>query len=183
MRVRGFRAAGGLTAGAGFALLAGCSSYGEMDYVNDYASHEPLRAVGYPSTGSLEMVQRVVWRLADGDVEGLAALAAEDLPVEGGSTDFADMARKTARNWVDTFGEAARGDVTADFYGEGSVRQSVILYFGKSGRTKEISVRIGSAQKWGVNLTEPDPEEAAAAPTGAPRVPGGSGSGKGEEGG
>ncbi|MEU8893296.1 hypothetical protein [Streptomyces sp. NPDC048442] len=176
-----FRAAGSLAVGAGIALT-GCSSYGELDYVNDYVGYKPLRVVGYPSTGSLEMVQRVVWRLADGDAEGLAALAAEDLPVDGEPGDAGAVAAKTARNWIDTFGKAAGGDVAADFYGDGSVRQAVILYFEKTGQTKRISVRIGSAQKWGVTMTEPDPKEAAAAPKDAPPEPGGSGSGKDDDG-
>ncbi|SMQ13812.1 hypothetical protein SAMN06272771_0085 [Streptomyces sp. Ag82_O1-12] len=48
------------------------------------------------------------------------------------------MPPSAARNWVKAFGTAAKRDVTADFYDEGSVRQVVVLYFAKSGQVKEI---------------------------------------------
>ncbi|MEU0213873.1 hypothetical protein ABZ281_01715 [Streptomyces sp. NPDC006265] len=77
---------------------------------------------------------------------------------------------------VKAFGAAAKEDVTADFYDEGSVRQVVLLYFAKSGQIKEIEARIGEGDSWGLTLAEPDPAEATAKPTWAPPKPGGSGS-------
>ncbi|MFI6645720.1 hypothetical protein [Streptomyces sp. NPDC050504] len=148
--------------------LAGCSSVtqDELDYQTDYSQHEPLRVVGYPSHNTLRVVQQVVWRLADGDVGGLA-----DLAVEDGSP------RKTARNWVDAFGEGAKGEVTADFYDEGSVRQVAVLYFKKTGQMKDIQVRIGADNNtWGVTMAEPDQAVAKARPTWAPAEPGATGS-------
>ncbi|WP_328663672.1 hypothetical protein [Streptomyces sp. NBC_00328] len=153
-------------AAATFGLLTGCTSNDEsLTYQTDYSNHRPLRVVGYPSTGSLETVQKAVWRLADGDVDALAALAVDDTHADA-----------TARNWVKAFGAAAKADVTADFYDEGSVRQVVVLYFAKSGQIKEIEARIGEDDSWGLTLAEPDPAEATAKPTWAPPTPGHSGS-------
>ncbi|WP_217208276.1 hypothetical protein [Streptomyces sp. AC550_RSS872] len=136
-----------LSAGA---LLTACSdSGGELDYQTGYASHRPLRVTGYPSTGSLETVQQVVWRLADGDVDGLAAL-----DTEGGD-------HSAARDWVETYGTAARAEVSADFLDEGSVRQDVVLHFAGPRRTQELTVRIGDDDTWGVVLDAPDPTPAA----------------------
>ncbi|QWB22183.1 MULTISPECIES: hypothetical protein [Streptomyces] len=147
-------------------LLTGCASDDKsLTYQTDYGNHRPLKVVGYPSAGSLETVQQAVWRLADGDTAGLAALAVDD-----------EQADATARNWVKAFGAAAEEDVTADFYDEGSVRQVVVLYFGKSGQIKEIEARIGEDDSWGLTLAEPDPAEAKAEPSWAPPKPGGSGS-------
>ncbi|WP_392957738.1 hypothetical protein [Streptomyces sp. LN245] len=147
-------------------LLTGCTSHDEsLTYQTNYSNHRPLRIVGYPSTGSLETVQKAVWRLADGDVDALAALAVDDTHADA-----------TARNWVKAFGTAAKADVTADFYDEGSVRQVVVLYFAKSGQIKEIEARIGDDDSWGLTLAEPDPAEATAKPTWAPSKPGRSGS-------
>ncbi|MFD8223124.1 hypothetical protein ACFV16_03000 [Streptomyces massasporeus] len=147
-------------------LLTGCASDDtSLTYQTDYSNHRPLKVVGYPSAGSLETVQKAVWRLADGDTDGLAALA-----VDGKQADA------TARNWVKAFGAAAKEDVTADFYDEGSVRQVVVLYFAQSGQVKEIEARIGEDDTWGLTLAEPDPAEAKAKPTWAPPKPGGSGS-------
>ncbi|MCT7357135.1 hypothetical protein N4P33_34085 [Streptomyces sp. 15-116A] len=146
-------------------LLTGCSSDDSLTYQTDYSAHRPLRVVGYPSTGSLETVQKAVWRLADGDAEGLAALAVDSTHAEA-----------TARNWVTAFGAAAKGNVTADFYDDGLVRQVVVLYFAESGRTKEIEARIGEDDRWGLTLAEPDPAEASAEPAWAPDKPGGTGS-------
>ncbi|MEV6020737.1 hypothetical protein [Streptomyces sp. NPDC051997] len=144
-------------------LLTGCTSNDDesLTYQTDYSSHRPLRVVGYPSAGSLETVQKAVWRLADGDADGLAALAVD-------ATD----ADATARNWVKAFGAAAGGEVTADFYDEGSVRQVVVLYFAKSGQIKEIEARTGDDDSWGLTLAEPDLAEATAKPTWAPSKPG-----------
>ncbi|MGW0469032.1 hypothetical protein ACWDX6_27810 [Streptomyces sp. NPDC003027] len=166
------------TAGAGAALtalavlaggvLTACSpdSDESLSYSSDYAAHEPLRVVGYPSRGSLEVVQKTVWRLSDGDAEALAALAAEK----------GDTAEPTARNWVKAFGAAAKGEVTADFYDEGSTRQVVVLYFATSGQIKEIEARVGEDDAWAVTMNEPDPSEASAKPAWAPPKPGGTGS-------
>ncbi|MFH8221823.1 hypothetical protein ACH4C2_24095 [Streptomyces sp. NPDC018057] len=145
--------------------VGACGADGADDYQGDYSRHKPLHVVGYPSRGSLETVQRTVWRLADRDPKGLAELA-----VTGGTA-----ADTTARNWVDAFGEAAGGEVTADFYDEGSTRQVVVLYFG-GGRKKEVEVRVGEDDTWGVTLDETDPAEAARAPGWAPAAPGGTGS-------
>lgn len=147
-------------------LLTGCAPDDRsLTYQADYSDHRPLRVVGFPSAGSLETVQKAVWRLADGDTDGLAALAVDDTQADA-----------TARNWVKVFGAAAEEEVTADFYDEGSVRQVVVLYFAGSGQIKEIEARIGEDGSWGLTLAEPDPSEAAAEPTWAPPKPGGSGS-------
>ncbi|MYR87824.1 hypothetical protein GTY41_23580 [Streptomyces sp. SID685] len=96
--------------------LTGCADK-HLDYLTDYSNHRPLRVTGHPSTDSLEAVQKVVWRLADGDVEGLAALN-----TEGGD------ARPAARAWIKEYGKAAaRDEAAADFYEEGSVRQGIVL--------------------------------------------------------
>ncbi|USQ85750.1 hypothetical protein NFX46_19485 [Streptomyces phaeoluteigriseus] len=143
-------------------LLTGCTSDDEsLTYQTDYSNHRPLKVVGYPSTGSLETVQKAVWRLAD----GLAALAVDDTHADA-----------TARNWVKAFGAATKAEVTADFYDEGSVRQVVVLYFAKSGQIKEIEARVGEDDSWGLTLAEPDPAEATAKPTWAPPKPGSTGS-------
>ncbi|MFF5575965.1 hypothetical protein [Streptomyces luteogriseus] len=147
-------------------LLTGCAPDDRsLTYQADYSDHRPLRVVGFPSAGSLETVQKAVWRLADGDTDGLAALAVDDTQADA-----------TAHNWVKVFGAAAEEEVTADFYDEGSVRQVVVLYFAGSGQIKEIEARIGEDGSWGLTLAEPDPSEAAAEPTWAPPKPGGSGS-------
>lgn len=139
-----------LTLAAGAPLTA-CSDDGARPaYQADYADHPPLRVTGHPSTGSLETVQQVVWRLADGDADGLAAL-----DTEGGD------ARDEARDWVETYGRAARAEVTADFLDEGSVRQDVVLHFAGPRRTQELTVRIGDDDTWGVVLDAPDPAPAA----------------------
>ncbi|MFI6102725.1 hypothetical protein [Streptomyces sp. NPDC051310] len=172
-RFRAPAAAGAATALAALAVLAGgaltgCSADSDdsLAYASDYAAHEPLRVVGYPSRGSLDVVQKAVWRLADGDAEALADLAAEK----------GDAAEPTARNWVKAFGAAAKGEVTADFYDEGSTRQVVVLYFAGSGQVKEIEARVGEDDAWAVTMNEPDPSDASAKPTWAPPKPGGTGS-------
>ncbi|GHB22207.1 hypothetical protein GCM10010306_013620 [Streptomyces umbrinus] len=154
-----------LAVGALLTVTACSSDDSTSAYQTDYTGHEPLHVVGYPSTGSLGVVQEAVWRLADGDTDALADLSVEDGPAE-----------KTARNWVESFGKAAKGEVTADFYDEGSTRQTVVLYFAKSRQTKEITARIGDDDTWGLLLNEPDPKEASTGPTWAPAEPGGTGS-------
>ncbi|MFJ4097594.1 hypothetical protein ACIPYS_39040 [Kitasatospora sp. NPDC089913] len=158
--------AGAVTASA---ITAWCLAGDDgLRYADDYAAHEPLRVVGYPSTGSLRLTQEVVWRLADGSRNGLAALATSD-----GSAAEADT---TAANWVRSFQQGAQGPVTAEFHGEGSVRQSVVLYFERSGQVKQLKLRLdgnGGADGWRILLRETDPQEAAAPPTWAPATPGG----------
>ncbi|MGW0871207.1 hypothetical protein ACWD3Z_12030 [Streptomyces sp. NPDC002740] len=145
-------------------LLTACSADDSLDYQSDYAGHAPLHVVGYPSRGSLDVVQNAVWRLADGDAGALAGLAVDDRSADA-----------TARNWVDAYGTDAQGQVTADFYDEGSTRQVVVLYFA-SGQVKEIEARIGEDDAWGLTMDEPKSSEARAKPTWAPAQPGGSGS-------
>ncbi|MFJ5267377.1 hypothetical protein [Streptomyces sp. NPDC088358] len=165
---------GALLAGVLAATLAGCSSAdGTADtrYARDYSGHEPLHVVGYPSAGSLGVTQQLVWRIADDSADRLAALATGD----GGK----DHARRTATNWIKAFGKGAGGKVTADFYDEGSERQTVVLYFHGTGQTKEFDVRLdGDAGEngWHVLMDEPSMKEAAAKPAWAPATPGGSGS-------
>ncbi|OIK24636.1 hypothetical protein [Streptomyces malaysiense] len=128
------------------AALTGCAD-DHLDYQTDYANHRPLRVTGHPSTGSLGTVQKVVWRLADGDADGLAALDSE-----GGD------AKPAARAWIKAYGEAAaRDEVTADFDEEGSVRQEVVLHFTGPERTQRVTVRIGGNDTWGIVLANPSP--------------------------
>ncbi|MEV7598204.1 hypothetical protein AB0O91_12585 [Kitasatospora sp. NPDC089797] len=139
----------------------------DLRYAGDYAAHEPLRTVGYPSTGSLRLTQEIVWRLADGSEGALVAMATSD----GSGAE----ARSTAANWVASFREGARGPVTAEFHGEGSVRQSVVLYFERTRQVKQLRLRLdgnGGADGWRVLMRETDPQEAAAPPTWAPTTPG-----------
>ncbi|MFJ5553074.1 hypothetical protein [Streptomyces sp. NPDC093225] len=172
MRRKILGAAVAVVLGAG--LLTACASAGgdELRYAGDYAGHRPLAVVGFPSAGSLQVVQEVVWALGEGDAERLAAVATDD--------GDADAVGKTAANWIAAFGKGARGKVTAEFYDEGSERQVVVLYFHDTGRTKDLVVRVtndgGPAWGWRVRLNEPDPAEAAAAPTWAPKEPGAHGS-------
>ncbi|MGV4981942.1 hypothetical protein ACVB8X_17605 [Streptomyces sp. NRAIS4] len=129
------------------AVLTACSGGRDtLDYRTDYANHRPLRVTGHPSAGSLETVQKVVWRLADGDTDGLAALH-----TEGGD------AKPAARAWIKAYGNAARAEVTADFLDEGSVRQDVVLHFTGLHRTQELTVRIGKDDTWGIALSDPEP--------------------------
>jgi len=154
------------------AALTGCSSTNDdtaTRYAKDYADHEPLHVVGYPSTGSLGVTQQLLWRIADDSTDQLAALATGD----GSKGD----ARRTAANWIKAFRKGANGKVTADFYDEGSERQTVVLYFQTTRQTKEISVRLdGNAgdDGWHVLMDEPSMKEATAEPTWAPKAPGGS---------
>ncbi|MFF4317939.1 hypothetical protein [Streptomyces sp. NPDC001568] len=164
----------GIAVGVGLLLLTGCSSTDEADvrYASAYGYHPPLAVVGYPSTGTLGVTQELVWGLAEGDPDGAASLAGDkaDTPA----------AKATAENWVEAFGDGARGQVTADFYDEGSKRQLVVLYFHKTQQVKAVMVGIwGNARKggWCVIMDEPDPGEAAATPLPwIPAKPGGVGS-------
>ncbi|MFF7351683.1 MULTISPECIES: hypothetical protein [Streptomyces] len=128
------------------ALTACAGGQDSPDYQTDYANHPPLRVTGHPSTGSLETVQKLVWRLADGDADAVAALN-----TEGGD------AGPAARAWIRAYGKAARDEVSADFRDEGSVRQDVVLRFSGPRRTQELTVRIGKGDTWGIVLSGPEP--------------------------
>ncbi|MFG2848204.1 hypothetical protein ACGF12_34315 [Kitasatospora sp. NPDC048296] len=140
----------------------------DLRYADDYAAHQPLRVVGYPSTGSLRLTQEVVWRLADGSRGKLASMATSD----GSATE----ANATAANWVHSFQQGATGPVTAEFHGEASERQTVVLYFERTRQVKQINLRLdgnGGEDGWKVRMRETDPQEAASPPTWAPATPGG----------
>ncbi|MER6559445.1 hypothetical protein ABT300_17235 [Streptomyces sp. NPDC001027] len=172
------RAAGWLAA-AGL-LTSGCAvlDSGTADargpgasYEQAYADHEPLRVVGYPSTGSLLVVQQLVWDIADGRTDDLRELATGD--------SSGAEARKTAENWAKAFGAGARGRVTGDFYDAGSERQVVVVYFHDSRQVKEFTVRLdGDAgdDGWRVLMRSADFKDATRAPAWAPKEPGGTGS-------
>ncbi|MCX4790919.1 MULTISPECIES: hypothetical protein [unclassified Streptomyces] len=152
--------------------LSACSLLGpDLQYETDYANHEPLHVFGYPSTGSLQVVQEVVWRIADGKAGDLEKLATSD------STD--SETRKTAANWIKSFQKGATGKVAADFYDEASERQVVVLYFQDTRQVKEINVRpdgLAGEDGWRVLMNETSLKEATSAPTWAPKEPGGDGS-------
>ncbi|MFD5879441.1 hypothetical protein NRK68_26120 [Streptomyces yangpuensis] len=158
-----------LAAALALTVLTGCSSEYDADdarYATGYGSHEPLAVVGYPTTGSLGITQEVVWQIADGNAGELARLA-----------DDHDRSspEKTAANWIAAFGKGARGKVTAEFYDEGSVRQTVVLYFHGTEQVKHINVRVvggGNKDEWRVVMTEPDPAEARTVLPWVPRKPG-----------
>ncbi|MEU1403492.1 hypothetical protein ABZ471_14205 [Streptomyces sp. NPDC005728] len=140
-------------------------------YEQAYADHEPLHVVGYPSTGSLLVVQELVWDIADGRTDELGKLAT-------GDSSEAE-ARKTAENWIKGFGAGARGKVTGDFYDGGSERQVVVLYFHDTRQTKEFTVRLdGDAGKdgWRILMKSTDFKDATHAPGWAPKEPGETGS-------
>ncbi|MFE7187717.1 hypothetical protein [Streptomyces erythrochromogenes] len=149
--------------------LTGCSSEYDADdvrYATGYGAHEPLAVLGYPSTGSLGITQEVVWQLADGNAGELASLS-----------DDQDKAtpEKTAENWIAAFRKGAGGKVTAEFYDEGSVRQTVVLYFHDTGQIKQIQVLAidgGNKDRWRVVMAEPDPTEAVTTLPWVPKRPG-----------
>ncbi|MEU4124002.1 MULTISPECIES: hypothetical protein [Streptomyces] len=141
-------------------VLTGCSAGSDLGYDDDYSQHEPLAVVGYPSRGTLEITQRVVWGIADGKAGELAALGTDGEP------------RKTAENWIAAFGQGARGKVTADFYDSGSTRQVVVLYFHDTSQIKELQVRTVGDDGWRVVMGQPDPEDATAAYPWVPKKPG-----------
>ncbi|MFD3326841.1 hypothetical protein [Streptomyces sp. NPDC058701] len=151
-------------------LLTGCSAEYDADdvaYAGDYGSHPPLAVVGFPSTGTLGITQQVVWRIADGRPGELAAL--------GDDTQDEDAVRTTAENWIAAFGKGARGKVTAEFYDEGSYRQTVVLYLHGTGQIKEIYVLPQSVDHkavWRVSMAEPDPADATAVAPWVPKTPG-----------
>ncbi|MFF4393137.1 MULTISPECIES: hypothetical protein [unclassified Streptomyces] len=153
--------------------LTACAADDEaLQYATDYAGHEPLGVVGYPTSESLQITQKLIWRLADGKAEEVESLAADPDDAKG------DVER-TARNWIRAFHEGAKGKVTAEFYDEGSVRQLVVVYFHDTGQTKSFTVRLtGRAGEdgWRVSMREPDPKQASATPDWVPRTPGALGS-------
>ncbi|MFH8340435.1 hypothetical protein [Streptomyces sp. AM6-12] len=138
------------------AALTGCAAK-RPDYLQDYADHPHLRVTGYPVADSLEVVQKFLWRLADGEVDGVAAL-----DTEGGD------ARPAARAWIKEYGKAARGEVSADFEEDFAVRQPVVLHFTGPTRTEESTARPGPHDTWGLVLVNPAPKDVKksnAAPT------------------
>ncbi|MFF4448864.1 hypothetical protein [Streptomyces sp. NPDC001502] len=153
--------------------LTACAADEEkLQYATDYAGHEPLGVVGYPTSESLGITQKLIWRLADGKAEEVEALADDPDDAKG------DVER-TARNWIRAFHEGAKGKVTADFYDEGSVRQLVVVYFHDTGQTKSFLVRLAGRtgeDGWRVTMLEPDPKQASAVPDWVPRTPGSLGS-------
>lgn len=154
-------------------VLSACgANEDELQYATDYANHEPLGVVGYPTADSLKVTQNLVWRLADGRTDELESLAADADGAKG-------EVEKTAQNWIQAFQKGAGGKVTAEFYDEGSVRQFVVVYFHDTAQVKGFSVRLtGSTGEggWRVDMREPDPKEASAAPDWVPKTPGGLGS-------
>lgn len=140
-------------------------------YEQAYADHEPLHVVGYPSTGSLLVVQKLVWDIADSKTDELCKMATSD----SGEAE----AQKTAENWIKAFGAGARGKVSGDFYDGGSERQVVVLYFHDTHQVKEFTVRLdGDAGKedWRILMKSPDFKDATHAPSWAPKEPGETGS-------
>ncbi len=153
--------------------LSACSPIDSSDtrYETDYANHEPLHVFGYPSTGSLQVVQEIVWRIADGKAGDLEKLATSD------STD--SETRNTSANWIKSFRKGAQGKVAADFYDDASERQVVVLYFQDTRQVKEVTVRLdGNAGEdgWRVLMKEASLKEATSPPAWAPKEPGGNGS-------
>ncbi|MEU6867929.1 hypothetical protein ABZ924_32625 [Streptomyces sp. NPDC046876] len=150
--------------------LTACSAEdnaADLQYAGDYSSHPPLAVVGYPSTGTLEITQQLVWRIADGKVGELAALAPDE-------TDD-DTVEKTAQNWIAAFRKGAGGKVTAEFYDEGSYRQTVVLYLHDTGQIKEIYVQPATVDRkgvWRVKMNEPNPGSATAVAPWIPKSPG-----------
>ncbi|MFJ6783796.1 hypothetical protein [Streptomyces yangpuensis] len=167
-RGRGLR--GVLAAAVALGVLSGCSSEydaADVEYAGDYSSHPPLAVVGYPSTGTLGITQQVVWRIADGEVGALAALTAHEEDRAG--------AERTAENWIAAFRKGAGGKVTAEFYDEGSYRQTVVLYLHATGQIKQIyvlPVAVRTKDVWRVSMREPDPAEATAVAPWIPKKPG-----------
>ncbi|WP_371521233.1 hypothetical protein [Kitasatospora sp. NBC_01300] len=136
------RATGLAAAGLAVVLLTGCSggaAEAELAYKADYAAHPHLRVTGYPSTGTLGVVQQVVWRLAEGAEGRLAELGVSD---GMSASDGMDGAAASAA-WVREFGRGAQGAVTADFQDDPAERQTVVLTFHDTGQVKELVLRPG----------------------------------------
>ncbi|WP_030717200.1 hypothetical protein [Streptomyces sp. NRRL F-2580] len=154
--------------------LAGCAAADEdrLQYATDYGNHEPLGVVGYPTADSLQIAQKLIWRIADGKAGELEALAAD-------GDEAKDEARETAQNWIQAFSKGAGGTVTAEFYDEGSVRQTVVVYFHDTAQTKAFLVQLTGRtgeDGWRVHMREPDPKEAAGSLDWLPKTPGALGS-------
>ncbi|WP_030711729.1 hypothetical protein [Streptomyces sp. NRRL F-2580] len=151
-------------------VLTGCSAdheAAEVAYAGDYGSHSPLAVVGYPSTGTLGITQQVVWRIADGKVAELAAL--------GDDRQDKAATRRTAENWITAFRTGAAGRVTAEFYDEGSYRQTVVLYLHDTHQVKQLHVlpvSVDGESAYRVSMAEPDPGEATAVAPWVPKTPG-----------
>ncbi|MGW7366492.1 hypothetical protein ACWGI8_24415 [Streptomyces sp. NPDC054841] len=135
------RATGALLAGLALGTLTACSPTDDASvrYAEDYANHKPLHVVGYPSSGSLQITQELVWRLADDEAGELESLASSDAS--------ASDTKKTAANWTEAFHKGAQGRVTADFYDDGTDRQLVVLYFHD---TKQIKPIMSDSTAWAV---------------------------------
>ncbi|MBP0454463.1 hypothetical protein J5Y04_33765 [Kitasatospora sp. RG8] len=119
------------------ALAAVCSSGApdaELAHAGDYAAHPHLRVTGYPVPGTLDVVQQVVWRLADGAGGRLEKLASSD----GSAAEH----RAAAAAWVGEYQQGARGSVTADFGDDPADRQTVRLGFHDTGQVKELTLRL-----------------------------------------
>ncbi|MFI1280170.1 hypothetical protein ACH4U5_05305 [Streptomyces sp. NPDC020858] len=157
-----------LVAVVAWGSLTGCAADEEgLQYATDYGNHEPLGVVGHPTSDSLRITQKLIWRIADGKADELASLA-DDAQDKG-------TAKKTAENWIAAFRKGAGGKVTAEFYDEGSYRQTVVLYLHDTGQIKEIYVLPGSTDYrdvWRVSMGEPDPAEATAVAPWVPKKPG-----------
>ncbi|MEU9400185.1 hypothetical protein [Streptomyces sp. NPDC048242] len=175
---QGRKAAGWLVAVV--LLTSGCAAFDSgfadaggpgASYEQAYSDHEPLHVTGYPSIGSLLVIQQLVWDIADGRTDSLRKLATSD--------STATEARKTAENWIKGYGTGARGKVTGDFYDSGSERQVVVLYFHNSHQVQEFTVRLDGdpgSENWRVLMKSPGLKDATHAPTWAPKTPGATGS-------
>ncbi|MFD7629661.1 hypothetical protein ACFV7Q_27175 [Streptomyces sp. NPDC059851] len=128
----------------------GGSAEAGVRYAEDFDRHEPLRVEGYPTDGSLRLVQQVVWRIADGDQGRLEDLSTDDAPPQERAV--------TARRWIAEFRKGAGGKATAVFCDPGDARQTVVLRFPGTGQTKVLHVRldgVGGEDGWRVRMNEP----------------------------
>ncbi|MFF8261531.1 hypothetical protein [Streptomyces virginiae] len=153
------------------ALRAWGADEDRPQYGTDYSHHEPPGVAGYPASGSLRITQKLVRRPAGARADALESPAA-DPDAEGAKSEV----EKTAQNWIRAFPKGAGGQVTAEFYDEGSVRPLVVAYFRDTAQIEEFSVRAGGTGEGGgrVTMRGPDPEEASAALEGAAKPPGAS---------
>ncbi|MFK0252917.1 hypothetical protein [Streptomyces sp. NPDC090445] len=135
--------------------LVACVPFGgaaeaDVRYAEDFDRHEPLLVQGYPTDGSLRLVQQVVWRIADGEPDRLEELAGSDAPPQERAG--------TARRWIAEFRKGAGGKATAVFCEPGEVHQGVVLRFPGTGQAKVLHVRrdgIGGEDGWRVRMNEP----------------------------
>ncbi|MEU8515346.1 amidase domain-containing protein [Kitasatospora sp. NPDC048722] len=117
----------------GVTTLNDVLSDAELQFRSDYSSHPHLEVTGYPVPGTLDVVQQVVWRIADGSGDRLAKL---------GTSDGGDAGSISAA-WVREFRKGAQGAVTADFQDDPTDRQTVVVTFHDTGQTKELTLRPG----------------------------------------